>query len=67
MSLIKEINSNRYYRRMLKGLLIVAAVVLICVAALHIWFVNNARSCTEQMVYSESKGKLKLDLIRIEL
>jgi len=62
MSLLKEINSNRYYRRMLKGLLIVAAAVLICVAALHIWFVNNAKAVLKQMVYSESKGKFKLDL-----
>jgi len=69
MSLIKKINANRYYRRMLKGLLIVTAVILICIAALHIWFVNNARAVLKQMVHTESKGKLKLDLseLRFEL
>ncbi|MDB5252607.1 MAG: hypothetical protein JWP27_1776 [Flaviaesturariibacter sp.] len=57
-----HIDRNRYYRRLLKGLLVVVAFVLIVVAGLHIWFVNNARTVLKQMVASESGGKLRLEL-----
>jgi hypothetical protein len=57
-----HIRQDRYYRRLLKGILVTVLVVLLAIAGLHLWFVNNARSILKQMVASESHGKLRLDL-----
>jgi hypothetical protein len=53
---------DRYYRRLLKGLLITAGFVVLLLGILHLWFVHNARGVLRDLVATESGGKLKLEL-----
>ena len=58
-------NSKSRNRMILKILLIVCGVLVLVVAGLHIWFVNNARSVLIDMVHTKSKGKIKLELSKL--
>jgi len=47
-------------KKILKTLGIILGIIIILVTALHIYVVNNAEKLIEDIVTSESKGKLKL-------
>lgn len=50
------------YKRLLRTLLVITAVLLVGSLGLHIWFVKNARGVLKQMVAEKSGGKIKLEL-----
>ena len=52
-------------RRFLRLTLIFFGVIALILFGLHIWFVNNARRIMQNIVYSQSHGKLKLELSQL--
>ena len=52
-------------KRFIRLTLIFFGVLALILFGLHIWFVNNARSLMQDIVYSKSKGKLKLELSQL--
>ncbi|HVG11528.1 MAG TPA: hypothetical protein VM843_00935, partial [Flavisolibacter sp.] len=57
--------SKSRYRKIIRLLLIFCGVLVLAVAGLHIWFVNNARGVLIDMVHTKSKGKIKLELSKL--
>ena len=53
-------------KKILKTLGIILGIIIILVTALHIYVVNNAERLIEDIVTSESKGKLKLKVKSIK-
>lgn len=53
-------------KKILKTLGIILGVIIILLTALHIYVVNNAETLVENIVASESKGKLKLKVKSIK-
>ena len=53
--------------RFLKGFLAVAAVLVILVLGLHLWFVQTARSVLKQFITEQSGGETKIKLKQLEL
>ena len=53
-------------KKILKTLGIILGIIIILVTALHIYVVNNAEKLIEDIVTSESKGKLKLKVKSIK-
>jgi len=54
-------------KRFFKTTLIFFGVTALVLFGLHIWFVNNARRIMKDIVYSQSQGKLKLELSQLSL
>ncbi len=52
---------KRYWRILLTGV----GIIVFAILGLHIWFVNNARGVLKDIVYTKSKGKLKLELSQL--
>jgi hypothetical protein len=52
-------------KRLFRLLLVTLAVLVISIAGLHIWFVNNARAVLKQIVSEKSHGKLKVELSKL--
>ena len=53
-------------KKILKTLGIILGIIIILITALHIYVVNNAETLVENIVASESKGKLKLKVKSIK-
>ena len=53
-------------KKILKTLGIILGIIIILLTALHIYVVNNAEALVENIVASESKGKLKLKVKNIK-
>src|SRR6187549_2399032 len=53
-------------KKILKTLGIILGIIIILITALHIYVVNNAETLVENIVASESKGKLKLKVKNIK-
>jgi uncharacterized protein involved in outer membrane biogenesis len=48
------------------AILVVSAVIIVVIGFMvHVWFVNNARNVLKQVVYSNSNGKLQLELSQL--
>ena len=52
-------------KRFIKASLITFGIIAALGVGLHIWFVNNARRMIRNVVFTESKGKLKLELSQV--
>ena len=52
-------------KRFIKATLITFGIIAALGVGLHIWFVNNARRMIRNVVFTESKGKLKLELSQV--
>ena len=53
-------------KRILKTLGIILGVIIIIITSLHVYVVNNAESLVEEIVATESKGKLRLKVENIK-
>lgn len=53
-------------KKILKTLGIILGIIIILITALHIYVVNNAENLIEDLVNTESKGKLKLKVKNIK-
>src|SRR5215203_658558 len=53
-------------KKILKTLGIILGIIIILITALHIYVVNNAENLIEDLVNSESKGKLRLKVKNIK-
>ena len=53
-------------KKILKTLGIILGIIIIIITALHIYVVNNAETLIEEIVSTESKGKLKLKVKNIK-
>jgi hypothetical protein len=53
-------------KKILKTLGIILSIIIILITALHVYVVNNAESLIEEIVFSESKGKLKAKVKNIK-